>query len=147
VKTWLAPVALAVGLLAAACGGSGADGEGVPVWRVSDVEDARAAEIVQAAEHSGHEHCGTEDVRFLELRGHSGRIALQFVRDPDGLITTDPLPPVFVGSTVLPDDVIATGWAEGKRELWLAEDRSYAYIGHGDTWEAWGATPYTAGCD
>ena len=92
-----------------------ADGKAVPT---------RQLEVVR-----GPEHCSWQDMTFLSL-GQWDEQVPTFVRDPK----PDPalrkyLAEPFLPSTTLPADAVDSGFRRGEDVLWLAPDRSRAYVG------------------
>ena len=143
------PVARAAGLvailivLAMGCRENGEAREAR--WLVFDIPASRQAGAINVLQYQGFEHCETTSVTFLELTLEGRR--LQFLRDPDGVIRTEPLPGRFEVVSALPQDGLWTGWRNGDLELWLSSDAAYAFVGSGESWERWVAPPYEVGCD
>ena len=106
--------------------------------------DGRPVPTTELTVMSGPEHCGWEDMTFLSL----GRTDRQptFVRDPDpelGGYVTEP----YQGHAQLPDDAVDTGLRHEDDRLWLAPDRSRAYVGATpDDVEVWPRTVQQLGC-
>ncbi len=89
---------------------------------------------------SGPSHCDWESVTFLRLYDTS------YVRDPDGLLIDDAGIGPFEADVQLPADATDTGYRRDGRELWIAADRSTAYIVTADRVEAWPSPVHVFGC-
>ena len=77
----------------------------------------------------GPEHCDWQDMTFLSL-GRWDDQAPTFVRDPD----PDPslrecLAEPYLPQATLPAGAVDSGFRRGQDQLWLAPDRSRAYVG------------------
>ena len=145
--------------------GAGGDGWYVESWAVCDIVEL-PAEFVE--EHGyevwtdadgqtvptrrlevfrGAEHCDWQDMTFLSL-GHWDEQVPTFVRDPD----PDPylreyLAEPYSAHTTLPADVVDSGFRRGEDRLWLAPDRSRAYVGASpDDVEMWVRMVKELGC-
>lgn len=137
-------------VMLAACGSDGANGDWDAAeadWEQTDEQAAGELEAEEIAVFQGGEHCGWESVRFLEFHSESDGVSMQFIRDPNGNVRTDPLPESFEESVERPDDATFTGWNTGDREVWVGNEREYAYVGTDEDSERWATTPYTVGCD
>jgi hypothetical protein len=114
---------------------------GYEVW--TDV-DGRAVPTTELSVMSGPEHCGWEDMTFLSL----GRTDQEptFVRDPDPELG-DYFAEPYQEHAQLPADAVDTGFRHGDDRLWLAPDRSRAYVGEtpGDV-EVWPRMVEQLGC-
>ncbi|WP_416982022.1 hypothetical protein [Streptomyces sp. T028] len=85
--------------------------------------------------YAGAEHCGWEKTHFLGTgRGEDHR---QYVRDPDGVLESGLLTAPYDGDVRMPDDAHDTGYRYRDWRLWLAEDRTTAYVRTSDGVEAW----------
>lgn len=95
---------------------------GLQIW-----EDTDGHRIAQSTVLSfqGAEHCDWQDITFLRL-GHGPR-APQFVSDDRGEFG-DQLRTTYDGSARLPADAVDTGFRRAGRHLWVAADRSAAYL-------------------
>jgi hypothetical protein len=94
--------------------------------------------------YAGAAHCDWESVHFLGLgRGEKSR---QYVRDPRGVLGTEPLTAPYDGDVRMPADARDTGYRFDDWELWLAADRATAYIRTADGVEAWPASKEGVGC-
>ncbi|MBB6625739.1 hypothetical protein H5V45_00265 [Nocardioides sp. KIGAM211] len=116
-----------------------AEASGTQVWT-----DASGAPVDTRTitSYAGPEHCDWQDMTFLEL----GRAT--YVRRPDmalardvGFVVEDWDP-----STTLPDDAHDTGFERDGERLWLAPDRSRAYVGGPDGVEMWPREREPLGC-
>ncbi|HET8757838.1 MAG TPA: hypothetical protein VFM58_17595 [Solirubrobacteraceae bacterium] len=99
------------------------DGVNVGIW-----EDASGRRLPVTRVHSfqGAEHCDWTDVTFL-LVGPGTRTADWYVRDTKGEFA-DYLRGTFDGEATLPHDARSTGWRRDGRRLWLARDKTAAYL-------------------
>ncbi len=96
----------------------------------TDAEDTRVPDSTVYAFH-GFEHCGTEDVWQIGL----GRDWLAPERDRGGEL--------FIrgkGDASLPTDATDTGFRNDDIQLWIAADRSAAYLVFEDRTERWPST-------
>jgi hypothetical protein len=84
--------------------------------------------------YAGPEHCGWHSATFLALHEDS-----QFVRDPQGLFGQEWLEATFARDIRLPTTAVDTGYRLDDWELWLAADRSAAYVITGEGTERWPA--------
>lgn len=99
---------------------------GYEVWTNADgqVVPTRRLEVFRGAEH-----CDWQDMTFLSLGRWDDQVPT-FVRDPD----PDPYLREFLAEpyrahTTLPADVVDSGFRRGRDRLWLATDRSRAFVG------------------
>jgi hypothetical protein len=74
----------------------------------------------------GPEHCGWEDVTFIEVYRTSTRLR-QFVNDPEGGLD-DQLRTTYDAHAELPADARDTGWRRGGLALWLHAGGDAAYL-------------------
>jgi hypothetical protein len=118
---------------------------GYEVWTDADgqIVPTRRLEVFRGAEH-----CDWQDMTFLSL-GRWDNQAPTFVRDPD----PDPylrnyLAEPYQPEATLPADVVDSGFRRGQDRLWLAPDRSRAYVGTApDDVEMWPRMVKRLGCD
>ncbi|MFJ4713315.1 hypothetical protein [Streptomyces sp. NPDC088785] len=119
----------------------------VRVW-----EDAhgRAVSTAKVVSWRGAEHCDWQDVEFVTLdRGDDGRRrGRQYLRDARGVLADlDGLSSTYAEDVPLPSDAVDTGYRDAGRELWLAPDRSRAYVRDADgTVERWPGTKEQVAC-
>lgn len=94
--------------------------------------DERGRAVPTSMVHSGPgpEHCGWDDLTFLYLGGAERGVV--FVRDRDGEIWPELLRTTYDDEVVLPAEAEDTGYRRDGRELWLAADRSAAYVVDGN---------------
>ncbi|MFN8194309.1 MAG: hypothetical protein U0R80_08515 [Nocardioidaceae bacterium] len=99
------------------------DEMGLQIW-----EDSHGHRVPQSvvSSFSGPEHCGWQDITFLKVGDDPSR-APQFVSD-DGGEFEGQLLAAYDGSARLPADAVDTGFQRAGRRLWLAADRSAAYL-------------------
>lgn len=114
------------------------DGElGFEIWR--DAEGRRVP-IGTVRSSPGPEHCGWESATFLNVEG------VGYVRDPDGVLQGITELAEFDGDAELPPDAIETGYELDSRSIWLAADRSIAYVVESGRVEAWPSPSEPFGC-
>jgi hypothetical protein len=146
--------------------GTGGDGWYVESWAVCDIvelpanfveklgyevwtdKDGQVVPTRRLEVFHGAEHCDWQDMTFLNL-GHWDDQVPTFVRDPD----PDPylreyLAEPYQAHTTLPADAVDSGFRRGDNVLWLAPDRSRAYVGAApDDVEMWPRMVERLGCD
>lgn len=120
------------------------DALGIQVWTDKDGVRVPTTEIQS---RQGQEHCKWESVTFLNL----GRP--QYIRDPNGAISSaaDSLfggqfRTTFDPAATLPADAKDTGFRLDGKSLWLAANKSAAYVGTRETVERWPAPVKRVGC-
>ncbi len=125
--------------------GTGGDGWYVESWAVCDVvelpadfveelgyevwtdEEGQIVPTRRLEVFRGSEHCDWQDMTFLSL-GRWDEQVPAFVRKPDpGL--RDYVAEPYQAHTTLPEDAVDSGFRRGADRLWLAPDRSRAYVG------------------
>ncbi|GAB3521767.1 hypothetical protein [Arthrobacter monumenti] len=89
-------------------------------------ERGRTVPTTMVLSQPGPEHCGWDDLTFLYLGGEE-RGAV-YVRDPDGEFEAELTRTTYDDEVVLPADAEDTGYRREGHELWLAADRSAAYV-------------------
>ena len=98
------------------------DAGGIEVW--TDATGARAP-TTQVQSYAGPEHCDWQDVTFLQLGGwREGQL---YLRDVDGVLARSTRTS-YAEEVRLPGDATDSGWRRDGRALWLAPDRSAAYL-------------------
>jgi len=103
--------------------GDASDRLGYGVWLDADGDPVPTTEVMTLR---GPEHCGWEDVTFLELNPESTGIR-QYVHDPSGEL--DPqLRTTYADRARLPADAADTGWRRGGLALWLPPHGDAAYL-------------------
>jgi hypothetical protein len=139
-------------LAATACGPPEEQPRGlVTHWTLVDEQAGGESTTPQVSEleHPAGGHCsnwaGVVFLHVFKSREGNGFPIAQFIRDPQQRMSPHELAP-FESGVSLTEDAIWTGWRDGERELWLAPDRSTAFVGSGDQWERWPAPPYPIGC-
>ncbi|SDC07368.1 hypothetical protein [Nocardioides lianchengensis] len=88
----------------------------------------------------GPEHCGWESMVFLYLGGRT------YVREPQRDLWADYFTEKYAAHVTVPADAVDTGFERDGDHLWLAADRSRAYVGARDDAELWPATVQDLGC-
>jgi hypothetical protein len=143
--------------------GAGGDGWYVESWAVCDVVELPAAFVEERgyevwtdaegrvvptrrlAVFRGAEHCGWQRMTFLSL-GSPREGGPTFVRNPDRALRDDVAEP-YQAHQPLPADAVDTGYRRGGDRLWLAPNRSRAYVGATtDDVEMWPRTVERLSC-
>ncbi|MEU1534282.1 hypothetical protein [Streptomyces fagopyri] len=93
---------------------------------------------------AGPEHCDWESAHFLRTGRAMG--GSQYARDPDRVLGGELLTSAYDGDARMPADARDTGFRFKGWALWLASDRSTAYIRTAHGVEAWPETKDTVGC-
>ncbi|MFE6889573.1 hypothetical protein [Streptomyces sp. NPDC057694] len=110
----------------------------------------RAVSTAKVVSWMGAEHCDWQSAEFVTLDGgDDGRPrGRQYLRDPEGKLTDiDGLSSTYAKDVELPADAVDTGYRQDGRELWLARDRSHAYVRDADgTVERWPGRKEPVGC-
>ncbi|WP_353945829.1 hypothetical protein ABII15_32395 [Streptomyces sp. HUAS MG91] len=110
----------------------------------------RAVSTAKAVGWMGAEHCDWQSVEFVTLdRGDDGQWrGRQYLRDPEGVLADlDGLSSTYAKDVPLPADAVDTGYRRAGRELWLARDRSHAYVRDADgAVERWPGRKEPVGC-
>ncbi|MYT74401.1 MULTISPECIES: hypothetical protein [unclassified Streptomyces] len=110
----------------------------------------RAVSTAKVVGWMGAEHCDWQSVEFVTLgSGDDGRWrGRQYLRDPEGkLAGIDGLSSTYAKDVPLPADAVDTGYRQDGRELWLAPDKSRAYVRDADkTVERWPGRAEPVGC-
>ena len=98
------------------------DGLNIGVW-----QDASGRRVLTdtVLSFDGSEHCAWQDITFVQLG--PGPDDPEYVRDPAGKLAEQLTGP-FDDSGELPPSALDTGFRRDGRELWLAADRSAAYL-------------------
>ncbi|MEU6841980.1 hypothetical protein ABZ930_08920 [Streptomyces sp. NPDC046716] len=115
-------------------------------------QDARGRPVSTAKVVSwmGAEHCDWQSAEFVTLDGgDDGRWrGRQYLRDPEGkLADIDGLSSTYAKDVKLPADAVDTGYRQDGRELWLARDKSWAYVRDADgAVERWPGRKEPVGC-
>ncbi len=100
------------------------DNLGIRIWHDQEGDRVPVSTITH---HPGPEHCDWQDITFLSL-GH-GRGENRYLADRSGEFAgQDLLMTSYDGDAVLPDDATDTGYEYDNWHLWLAADRSAAYV-------------------
>ncbi|MGY1858438.1 hypothetical protein [Modestobacter sp. SYSU DS0290] len=128
-----------------ACGG--ADSPFLGVWE--DDEGPLSQEELHL--YRGEEHCEWEQALFLRMAWPPGTgERLQFVRDPEGVVSPA-LAAAFDGGATVPGDAVPTGFGnEEGMELWLPpgdDPRSAYLVADSGAVEAWPLAEPPVGCD
>lgn len=116
---------------------------GVQVW--SDLDGDRVP-ITTVRSSSGPEHCGWQDMTFLDLDGGAlGAAGETFVDRPSADLAE------YFGAEAeahlpLPADAVDTGYHRSDDHLWLAPDHAVAYVGTAEDVAAWPRETRPVGC-
>ncbi|MEP7054254.1 MAG: hypothetical protein ABI912_03310 [Actinomycetota bacterium] len=110
---------------------------GVQVWTDAN-GDRVPTTIIESSQ--GPEHCNWQTATFLYLDKQS------FIRDPEGVLSGTKFRTTFDPDTTLPADATNTGYRLGDRALWLAVDKTAAYVVTGNKVERWPAPTEQVGC-
>ncbi|HEX6148913.1 hypothetical protein, partial [Nocardioides sp.] len=103
--------------------GDASDRLGYGVWLDADGDPVPTTEVMTLR---GPEHCGWEDVTFIEVdRGSTG--FRQYVHDPSGELDRQ-LRSTYADRARLPADAADTGWRRGGFALWLQPQGDAAYL-------------------
>ncbi|MEU0409653.1 hypothetical protein ABZ307_17785 [Streptomyces griseorubiginosus] len=113
------------------------DAHGIEIW--TDRAGDRVP-TVDVSSGPGDDHCGWQEVHFLELGDRT------YARDPEGLLEPGMLTAAYDGSADLPADAHDTGYRYREQELWLTDDRRTAYVRTPDAVEAWSLLAEQAAC-
>ena len=116
---------------------------GLQVW----TDDAgRRAPIGRIRSFQGAEHCDWQDIVFLVLAGRAGE--RHYVRDVSGRLG-DVLATTYAAGVAVPPSATDTGFTRDGTRLWLAHDRTAAYLVRGgdvSRAERWPAMTEQVGC-
>ncbi|WP_284436084.1 hypothetical protein [Streptomyces sp. TUS-ST3] len=104
------------------------DSHGYEIW--TDRTGGRVP-VTEVSSRAGDDHCGWQNVHFLDLGGR------RYARDPEGLLAPGMLGAAYDGSVTLPANARDTGYRYQDQELWLTGDRGTAYLRTPDGVEAW----------
>lgn len=117
---------------------------GYEIWTDADgrIVPTRRLEVLR-----GPEHCDWQDMTFLSL-GRWDDQAPTFVRDPDPEpYLREYLAEPYLPHVTLPAGAVDSGFRRGRDRLWLAPDRSRAYVGTApDDVEMWPRMVQPLGC-
>ncbi|WP_449353039.1 hypothetical protein [Streptomyces shaanxiensis] len=98
------------------------DSHGYEIWTDRAGRRVPSSEVSSRA---GDDHCGWQQVHFLELDG-------MYARDPDAVLTDR-----YEDDARMPADARDTGYRYEDWALWLTDDRRTAYVRTADGVEAW----------
>jgi hypothetical protein len=110
---------------------------GIQVW-VDNKGERVPTTVLQSAR--GPAHCEWDSATFLTFNGDT------YVKDPQGVLPAEWFNIAFDADTTLPHDANETGYRLDRHELWLAPDRSAAYIVTQEGVERWPAATDFVGC-
>ncbi len=92
---------------------------GIQVW-TNEQGERIPITVIQSSR--GPEHCDWDSATFLDLRGDT------FVKDPQGVLPPESFSGTFDPNITLPEDAKDTGYRLDGQRLWVAADRSAAFI-------------------
>jgi hypothetical protein len=143
--------------------GAGGDGWYLESWAVCDVvelpsdfvedlgyevwtdTDGRVVPTSRLEVFHGSEHCDWQDMTFLSLGRWDDKVPT-FVRHPEPNLRRYVAEP-YRSNVRLPADAVDSGFRRGADRLWLAPDRSRAYVGaDADDVELWPRMAQRLGC-
>jgi hypothetical protein len=110
---------------------------GIQIW-VDNNGERIPTTVLQSAR--GPAHCEWDSATFLTFNGDT------YVKDPQGVLPAEWFNIAFDADTTLPHDADDTGYRLDRHELWLAPDRSAAYIVTQQGVERWPAATDFVGC-
>lgn len=131
------------------------DHEPYTVW--TDARGHRVP-VSEVSSSAGSAHCGWQKAEFLDLDAAAATGASPdrdrgpepdrrlFARDPRGVLPPGMLASPYAGHAVLPADAHDTGYRHGGRQLWLAADRTTAYVRTPGAVESWPLVRPGEGC-
>lgn len=88
----------------------------------------------------GAEHCDWDSATLLSLQG------AMFVRDPKGVLPPEWFSATFDPDVTRPADANDTGYRLDRQRLWVAADRSAAYVETENAVERWPAATHPVAC-
>lgn len=109
---------------------------GIQVW----TENGRRVPTTVLNSRRGPEHCDWGSVTFLTLKGDT------FIKDPRGVLSSEGLESAFDADASLPENATDTGYMLDRQRLWLAPDRTAAYLVSDRKVERWPAAAEAIGC-
>jgi hypothetical protein len=116
---------------------------GLQVWTDAAGHRVPTSRIVSEA---GPEHCDWQAMTFLALDGGSLDGGSSYVAHPDPTYYPDYFAVPYAEGRPLPAGAVDTGYRLGDRRLWLAADRSRAYVGTAAAVDVWPAEVQPLGC-
>ncbi|MEU0430761.1 hypothetical protein ABZ153_03755 [Streptomyces sp. NPDC006290] len=117
------------------------ESKGYEIWEDREGHRVPTAKVSSSA---GAEHCDWQSAHFLDLG--SGPDSRQYVRDPRGIFGRESLTAEYDGDVRMPAGARDTGYRYRDWHLWLAPDKSTAYVRTSDGVEAWPAARSGLGC-
>ena len=105
---------------------------GYEIW--TDRDGKRVATTVVSSS-AGPAHCDWQSAHFLQTGQGEG--LKTYVRDPEGVFSTDTLSAPYDGDVRMPDAARDTGYRFHDWRLWFTPDRSTVYVRTSDGVEAW----------
>jgi len=120
-----------------------AEGIGLQIWSDATRRRVPTSELVSG---SGPEHCNWQSMTFLNVRGGSLEHGQTYVANPMSDYYPEYFEVPYAKDARLPSTAHDTGYALDGRRLWIAADRSRAYVGSEQSVEVWPATTQPLGC-
>ena len=116
---------------------------GLQVWSDRSGRRVPTSRLVSSA---GPEHCDWQDMTFLSLDGGSLDGGQSYVAHPHPELYPDWFRVAYAEGVELPADATDTGYERDGRHLWLAKDRSRAFVGTEESVDVWPAQTQPLGC-
>jgi len=120
-----------------------AEGLGLQVWTDAAGRRVPTSRVVSSA---GPEHCGWQDMTFLELATGDLESGQTYVEHPDPAYYPDYFTVAYAASADLPATALDTGYERDGQHLWVARDQSRAYVGTRGSVSVWPRTVQPLGC-
>ncbi len=110
---------------------------GLDVW-VDEHGERAPTTVIRSTR--GPEHCDWDSATFLDLKRDT------FIKDPQGVLPPEWFEVTFDSDATLPPDAEDTGYSFRGQSLWVAPDRSAAYVVTKQGTERWPAAIEFVGC-
>ena len=120
-----------------------ADGLGLEVWTDGSGRRVPTDRIVSS---KGPEHCDWQQMRFLDLDGGDLEDGQTYVEHPEADLYPDYVRVPYAASSRLPSDARDTHYERQGQHLWIAPDRSRAFVGTSGSVAVWPRTVQRLGC-
>jgi hypothetical protein len=116
---------------------------GLQIWTDGTGRRIPTSELVSGR---GPEHCGWQTMTFLNVRGGDLEDGQTYVANPDPTYYPDYFRVPYRTGQRLPSTARDTGYVLDGRRLWVAADRSRAFVGTASSVEVWPATTQPLAC-
>jgi hypothetical protein len=120
-----------------------AEGIGLQLWTDATGRPVATSRVVSGP---GPEHCDWQRMTFLNLVGGDLERGQTYVAHPDPEYYPDYFRVAYVEGVPLPAGARDTGYQRDGRRLWVAADRSRAYVGTPAAVDVWPRTVQPLGC-